>query len=81
MNKEKFSLYLQHFLPREIVGPVIIVFSLEGVISGLFDLYVPSKYSTVAWGAIFLISVYLVAKWGTTGEAEAELEEKLEHTG
>ncbi|MFQ3275044.1 MAG: hypothetical protein ACI9LV_001025 [Candidatus Nanohaloarchaea archaeon] len=72
--------YLNHFLPREIVGPVIIVFSLEGVISGLFDLYVPQEFATLAWGAIFLMSVYLVAKWGTTGEAEEELEEKLEGT-
>lgn len=79
MNKEKLSAYLEHFLPREIVGPVIIVFSLEGVISGLFDLYVPQEFATLAWGVIFLTSVYLVAKWGTTGEAEEELEEKIEN--
>jgi hypothetical protein len=78
MKREKLKTYMDHFLPREIIGPVIIVFSLEGVISGLFDLYVPQEFATLAWGVIFLASVYIVAKWGTTGEAEEELEEKLE---
>jgi hypothetical protein len=78
MKREKLKTYMDHFLPREIIGPVIIVFSLEGVISGLFDLYVPQEFATLAWGMIFLASVYIVAKWGTTGEAEEELEEKLE---
>jgi hypothetical protein len=75
---KKLRRYIDHFLPREIIGPVIIVFSLEGVISGIFGLYVPPEYETMAWGGIFLLSVYVVAKWGTTGEAEKELEEKLE---
>lgn len=74
----KLRKYVDHFLPREIIGPVIIVFSLEGVISGIFGLYVPPEYETMAWGLIFLLSVYVVAKWGTTGEAEEELEEKME---
>jgi hypothetical protein len=78
MKREKLKTYMDHFLPREIIGPVIIVFSLEGVISGLFDLYVPQEFATMAWGVIFLASVYIVAKWGTSGEAEEELEEKLE---
>lgn len=79
MVSRNLKAYLDHFLPREIVGPVIIVFSLEGVISGLFDLYVPQEFATMAWGVIFIVSVYIVAKWGTTGEAEEELEEKLEN--
>lgn len=78
MNWKVLKAYLNHFLPREIVGPVIIVFSLEGVISGIFELYVPGEYSTAAWGVIFIASILLVAKWGTTGEAEEELEEKVE---
>ena len=78
MNKEKIKAYLDHFLPREIIGPVIIVFSLEGVISGLFSIYVPQAYETVAWLMIFIVSVLLVAHWGTTGEASEELEEKIE---
>ncbi len=70
--------YLDHFLPREIIGPVIIVFSLEGVISGIFSLYVPQEFEILSWAIIFLFSVWLVAKWGTSGEASEELEEKSE---
>lgn len=69
--------YMDHFLPREIIGPVIIVFSLEGVISGLFSMYVPQSYETAAWMIIFLLSVVLIAHWGTTGKASEELEEKI----
>lgn len=80
MGPENMKKYVDHFLPREILGPVIIVFSLEGVISGLFDLYVPKEYAILSWGVIFLISVYIVAKWGTSGEAEKELTEKIRDT-
>lgn len=69
---------MDHFLPREVIGPVIIVFSLEGVISGLFEMYVPTAYETVSWGLIFLLSIALIAHWGTTGEAEEKLEERIE---
>lgn len=77
MVKNKTKTYLDHFLPREIIGPVIIVFSLEGVISGLFAMYVPQTYETIAWLIIFLLSVVLIAHWGTTGQASEELEEKM----
>lgn len=78
MNKEKIRTYFNHFLPREIIGPVVIVFSLEGVISGLFSMYVPQAYETMAWFVIFLASVALIAHWGTTGEAEQKLEKKID---
>ena len=78
MEKKVLKTYFNHFLPREVIGPVIIVFSLEGVISGIFGLYVPSEYETLAWFMIFVLSVYGVARWGTTGEAELELEEKID---
>ena len=78
MKNKELKAYLDHFLPREIIGPVIIVFSLEGVISGLFTMYVPQAYETMAWFVIFLFSVALIAHWGTTGEAEEELEERIE---
>jgi len=78
MDRKVLKTYFDHFLPREIVGPVIIVFSLEGVISGLFELYVPTELETLSWAAIFFLSVWLVAKWGTSGEASEELGEKIE---
>jgi hypothetical protein len=78
MERKKLKTYFDHFLPREIIGPVIIVFSLEGVISGLFAMYVPQAYETAAWFVIFLLAVALIAHWGTTGEAEERLEERIE---
>ncbi|MFW6448282.1 MAG: hypothetical protein ACOC0X_01945 [Halobacteriota archaeon] len=70
--------YVDHFLPRGIVGPVLIVFSLEGVIDGLFALYVPEESATGGWAVIFLAAVVLVAYWGTVDEEAEELEQRLE---
>lgn len=78
MNREVLGTYIDHFLPREVIGPVIIVFSLEGVISGVFEMYVPTAYETMAWAVIFVASIYFITHWGTSGEAEKELEEKIE---
>lgn len=71
--------YVDHFLPREVVGPVIIVFSLESVIDGLFNLYVPDEYALGAWAGIFIASIVVVAYWGTADEqAVEELQERIE---
>jgi len=71
--------YLDHFLPRDVVGPVIIVFSLEGVIDGVFGLYVPDEYATLGWGIVFALSIALVAYWGTVDEpAVEELHERID---
>ena len=83
MDTQVLATYLDYFLPREVVGPVIIVFSLEGVIDGLFTRYVPDAYATLGWAAIFLVSLVLVAVWGAADEEdreelEAELEELRE---
>jgi hypothetical protein len=79
MNWKVLRAYVDHFLPREVIGPVIIVFSLEGVIDGLFTRYVPGAYETVGWGLIFLLSLALVAYWGATDEAaREELDDRIE---
>ncbi|MFB6254729.1 MAG: hypothetical protein ABEI06_08970 [Halobacteriaceae archaeon] len=72
MNPRILKAYLNHFMPRDVVGPVIIVFSLEGVIDGLFTSYVPSEYETLGWAIIFLISIVIVAYWGTVDEQAVE---------
>jgi hypothetical protein len=75
----KLRAYVDHFLPREIVGPVLIVFSLEGVIDGLFTRFIPDGYATVGWAAIFLLSLAVVAYWGSVDEeAVEELQERLD---
>lgn len=79
LNPRVLKTYLDYFLPREVVGPVIIVFSLEGVIDGIFSLYVPDTYATAGWGMVFVASLIIVAYWGAVDEpARDELEERIE---
>lgn len=79
MDPQILRSYVDHFLPRDVVGPVLVVFALEGVIDGLFSLYVPEAYATVGWGIVFLGAVSLVAYWGATDEvALEELQERVE---
>ena len=71
--------YLDHFLPRDVIGPVLVVFSLEGVIDGVFGLYVPDEYATIGWGIVFLLALGLVAYWGSVDdEAIEELQDRIE---
>lgn len=80
LNPRVLKAYLDHFLPRDVVGPVLIVFSLEGVIDGIFSLYVPDEYATLGWGLIFALSVILISYWGTVDEeAVDELREQIEN--
>jgi hypothetical protein len=79
VNTSVLKAYINHFLPREVVGPVIIVFSLEGVIDGIFTLYVPDNYATLGWGMVFILSIIIVAYWGTVDEqAVEELQDRIE---
>ncbi|SEH42296.1 hypothetical protein SAMN05192561_101884 [Halopenitus malekzadehii] len=79
VNPRILKAYLDHFLPRDVVGPVIIVFSLEGVIDGIFSLYVPDAYETVGWGIIFILAIITVAYWGRVDEpALEELQERID---
>jgi hypothetical protein len=79
LNPRVLKAYLDHFLPRDVVGPVVIVFSLEGVIDGIFSLYVPETYATLGWGLVFGLSLLVVAYWGTVDEpAVEELQERIE---
>lgn len=79
VNPRILKAYLDHFLPRDVVGPVLIVFSLEGVIDGIFNLYIPDEYATLGWGLVFIFAIILVAYWGTVDEvAVEELQERIE---
>jgi hypothetical protein len=78
-NPQVLKAYIDHFLPRDVVGPVLIVFSLEGVIDGIFGLYVPDEYATIGWGVVFVLAIIVVAYWGTVDEqAIEELQERIE---
>ena len=79
MNTDVLKAYVNHFLPREVIGPVIIVFSLEGVIDGIFSLYVPERFATLGWGIVFVLAIIAVAYWGSVDEpAIEELQDRLE---
>lgn len=79
MKTDVIRTYLDYFLPREVVGPVVIVFSLEGVIDGLFTQFVPAVYETLGWALVFVVAIVGVAVWGATDdEAMEELAEDLE---
>lgn len=79
VNPRIVKAYLDHFLPRDVVGPVIIVFSLEGVIDGVFGLYVPEAYAMLGWGIVFVLAIIVVAYWGTVDEpAIEELQDRIE---
>lgn len=79
VNTRVLKAYINHFLPRDVVGPVIIVFSLEGVIDGIFNIYVPDAYETVGWGIIFVLAIIIVAYWGTIDEqAVEELQDRID---
>lgn len=79
MNTRILKAYIDYFIPREIIGPVLIVFSLEGVIDGIFTLYVPAEFATLGWGIIFLFAIGIVTFWGTADEQDIEeLQEQIE---
>lgn len=54
------------------------IFLDQEFISGVFELYIPKEMELVGWAVIFLMSIWFVARWGTSGEASEELEEKIE---
>jgi hypothetical protein len=68
---------LERFLPRDVVGPVLLVFSLEGVIDGVFGLYVPDAYATLGWGVLFV----LTSASSVTGELSTRRPSRISRTG
>jgi hypothetical protein len=53
-------------------GSRLIVFSLEDVIDGVFNLYVAEGWDTLGWAAIFVASLAVVAYWGASDEEGLE---------
>lgn len=71
--------YIDYFLPREVMGPVILVFSIENVTDRFFTLFVPEGYGLVAWVLIAILSLLLVKEWGEADEEDMkEFEEEIE---
>lgn len=78
LNKIRY--WIDYFLPREVMGPVLIVFSLEMIVDILFQRYLPSGVTELmGWVSMFIISVGLVAWWGLEDDEDMEeFGEKME---
>lgn len=70
--------YADYLIPREIIGPVILVFSIENVIDRLFELYFPIQSELIGWIVVLLFSLILITIWGEVDEDKEELEDEIE---
>lgn len=70
--------YIDYYLPREVVGPVLIIFSLENVVDILFEIYMPDRMNLVGWVVIALLAAVVVKEWGEADEDHEELEQELD---
>lgn len=70
--------YINYFLPREVLGPVILVFSIENVVDRLFQLYFPGQFEIYGWLTIALLAALVVYEWGESDEDFEGLEEDIE---
>lgn len=78
MNKTKVRHLINYYLPREIIGPLIVVFSAENIIDFFFLWFVPPEYEFLAWCLFLLFSVWLINYWGNVDEDKKELEKMEE---
>lgn len=69
--------YIDYFIPREVLGPVLLVFSAENVVNELFLIYVPESYSLEAWGVIMIVVAIIISVWGNYDEDKEELDEEV----
>lgn len=75
--KEKIREYLDYFLPREVLGPVFIVFSLEHIIEILFT-PITTQHELLAWTTLFVFSLVLIGYWGMADDDYDEFQDELE---
>lgn len=72
---------IDYYLPREIMGPVILVFSMENVVDILFGRYLGDFNPLFAWTAVLIMSVIIISYWGEVDEDMEEFEQELEEDG
>lgn len=79
ISSDKIEKYIDYYLPREVMGPVIVVFSVENIIDILFNQYAPAGGGIAGWTVVFVLSVTIVAWWGEADEdSKEDFEEALE---
>lgn len=78
MNTDELRTYIDHFIPREVLGPVAVVFASENIIDILLTRYMPAGHELEVWTILLLLSLITLGIWGLTGDDMDELEEDLE---
>lgn len=78
MNWTKLRHLINYYLPREIVGPLIVVFSGENIIDYLFKWFIPPEYEFFAWCVFFSWSLWLINYWGKADEDMEDMEKEME---
>lgn len=77
----KIRRYIDYYTPREVMGPVILVFSTENVVDILFQMYAPFRSRLFGWVIVMIVSIILVGYWGEADEDMEEFEEELKEDG
>lgn len=77
MNTEVIRKYIDYFLPREVMGPVVIVFSMENVVDILFSQYLGQFDPLIAWSVVLVGSILLIGYWGEADEDMDEFEDEI----
>lgn len=78
MELSRIRYYIDYFLPREVMGPVVVVFSMENVVDQLFTWYVPDSYGFIGWCIILVTSAIIIGYWGEVDEDMEEFEDMME---
>jgi len=78
MNLKNIRYYIDYFLPREVMGPVVLVFSMENIVDQLFTWYVPDSYGFIGWVVILATSALIIGYWGEVDEDKKELDDKVD---
>lgn len=70
--------YINYYLPREILGPVVIVFSAENVVDRLFSWYVPPNQEFIGWCIVLVLSILIIGYWGEADEDKDAFEQDMD---
>lgn len=79
INKIKLALnYIDYYIPREVVIPVLIVFGIENITEILFNRYMPVQSELIGWFFIILIVAAIGGLWGEADDDKEEFEEDIQ---
>lgn len=65
-----FLSYIDYIFPREVMGPILLAFAAENIISIVFQTFIPAKLATIGWIVIFVFTLIAVTYWGEISDDE-----------